>query len=207
MNKKQKRQLLQTMAHLLALLPLALLIWDNSQTQLGADPTNAIILRTGKTALILLMFTLACSPVNTLFRWGWAMALRKMLGLYVILYVILHLLTFAWLDYLFDWEFIWEAVLDQRFVLVGFTAFLLLIPLAVTSNRYSMRKLGKRWRQLHRLIYLIGILSVIHFMWLVKNVYTEPIIFAVILGILLLLRIPSVKRRIAKWRKGHRFSG
>ena len=201
MNKKQKRQLLQIITHILALIPLAIIIWYKYTDQLGVDPTNAIILRTGKAAIILLMLSLACTPVNILFGWRWAMSIRKILGLYAMLYVSLHLIGFTWLDYLFDWEFIWEAVLDQNFVLVGFAAFLLLIPLTITSNRYSIRKLGKKWKSLHTLVYLIGILAVVHFTWLVKNVYTEPIIFGVILGFLLLVRTPPVKNRVRQWRK------
>jgi len=207
MNKKQKRQLLQTVTHILALIPLAIIIWYNYTNQLGADPTNAIILRTGKAAIILLMLSLACTPVKILFGWNWTMSLRKMLGLYAMLYVSLHLLAFSWLDYLFDWEFIWEAVLDQRFVLIGFAAFLLLIPLTITSNKYSIRKLGKRWGKLHKLVYLIGVLAVIHFTWLVKNVYTEPIIFGLILGFLLLIRTSPVKSRVQQWRKKRRAAG
>ncbi len=200
MDKKQKRQLLQAITHILALVPLILAIWYNSTDQLGVDPTNAIILRTGKAAIILLMLSLACTPVNILFGWRWAMTIRKTLGLYTMLYVTLHLLAFLWLDYLFDWEFIWEAVLDQRFVLVGFTAFLLLIPLTITSNKTSIRKLGKKWRTLHRLVYLIGMLAVVHFTWLVKNVYTEPIIFGIILIFLLLVRTPTIKKYVRAWR-------
>ena len=204
MNKKQKRQLLQTVTHILALIPLAIVVWYNYTNQLGADPINAIILRTGKAAIILLMLSLACTPVKILFGWNWAISIRKMLGLYAMLYVTLHLLAFSWLDYLFDWEFIWEAVLDQRFVMVGFAAFLLLIPLTVTSNKYSIRKLGKKWGKLHKLVYLIGVLAVVHFTWLVKNVYTEPIIFGLILGFLLLVRTPPVKNRVQQWRKKRR---
>ncbi|MCP5098977.1 MAG: sulfoxide reductase heme-binding subunit YedZ, partial [Chloroflexi bacterium] len=139
-----------------------------------------------------------------IFSWKQLLPLRKPLGLYVVFYVSLHLLTFVWLDYGFVWEFIVDGILEQNYVLVGFAAFLLLLPLAATSNRWSQRKLGKNWKKLHKLVYVIIMLALIHFFWLVKNIYTEPTIYAVIVGALLLTRVKPVKQRIIRWRQHRR---
>ena len=183
-----------------ALVPLALLLWDYWLGQLGADPIREITSRTGKPALILLGFSLACTPLNIMFGWTQPTRLRKPLGLYSFLYASLHVLTFLWLDYGLDPGLIAEVVLQKRYALAGGAAFLLLVLLAATSNRWSKRKLGKRWKELHRLAYVIGVLAAVHFLWLVKNAYTEPLIFAAILGMLLLIRVKPIRQKIACWR-------
>ncbi|MFQ5399485.1 MAG: sulfite oxidase heme-binding subunit YedZ [Anaerolineae bacterium] len=195
------RRLLRSASHAGALAPLALLLWDYSQNQLGADPVREITLRTGFTSLVLLLLSLACTPINLLFGWKQVLPLRRRMGLYAFLYVNLHLLTFLWLDYGFDWEFVLTGIGDQRYVLVGFAAFLLLIPLAATSFRWTMRRLGKKWKRLHQLVYVVGILAIIHFFWLVKNVYTRPLLYGSILAFLLVLRIKPVRQRILRGRR------
>jgi sulfoxide reductase heme-binding subunit YedZ len=202
LSNKEQIRLLKIITHLGALIPLTLLLWDYRQGQLGVDPIREITLRTGKTTLVLLFLSLAVTPVNIVLGWKRLLPLRRLLGLYAFFYVCLHLLSFVWLDYLFDWLFIWEGIVEQRYVLVGFTAFLLMLPLALTSSKWSMRRLGKRWKSLHQLIYLIGALAIIHYLWLVKNYYTEPLIYAAILILLLLTRIKSIKQRILRWRRG-----
>lgn len=204
-NRKLDRRtvirLLKITTHVAALIPLALLLWDYRQGQLGVDPIREITLRTGKTTLILVVSTLAVTPVNLVFGWKQVIPLRRLLGLYAFLYVNLHFLSFLWLDYLFDWDLIVDAIVDQRYVLVGFSAYLLMAPLAATSNRWAMRLLGKRWKRLHRLVYAIGVLGIFHFLWLVKNVYTEPIIYGAILTLLLLTRVSKIKVRVLRWRR------
>ncbi|MEZ4517326.1 MAG: protein-methionine-sulfoxide reductase heme-binding subunit MsrQ [Chloroflexota bacterium] len=180
--------------HAAALFPLAWLIFDYWFGFLGVEPVRAIILRTGKAAIILLVASLACTPLNTVLGWKYALTMRKPLGLYAFMYVCLHLLTFVWLDYAFVFPLIVEEIVKRRYALVGFAAFLLLVPLALTSNRYSMKKLGKNWKKLHTLVYLIGILAVIHYVWLVKNAYTQPLIFATVLATLLIIRLPAIKQ-------------
>jgi sulfoxide reductase heme-binding subunit YedZ len=127
---------------------------------------------------------------------------RRSLGLYAFFYACLHLLTFVGLDYGFDARLIWDAVVEKRFVLVGFSAFLLLLPLAITSTRGWQRRLGRRWTRLHRLVYLAAPLAVVHFVWLVKSDIRRPLLFAAIVAALLALRLPPVRRAIARLRDG-----
>jgi sulfoxide reductase heme-binding subunit YedZ len=202
LNNRTMIRLLKIVTHLGALIPLVLLFWDYRQGQLGVDPIRAITLRTGKITLILLMLSLAVTPVNIILGWKQLLPLRRLMGLYAFLYVSLHLLSFVGLDYVFNWLFIVDGIVEQRYVLVGFAAFLLMLPLALTSNRWSMRRMGKRWKRMHQLVYIVGVLAVIHFLWLVKNVYTEPLIYAAILLVLLLTRIKTIKLRVLRWRRG-----
>ena len=119
-----------------------------------------------------------------------ALPLRRPLGLYAFFYVCLHLLIFVGVDYGLDWQLIKEAIVEKRYVLVGFTAFLLLLPLAITSTKGWQRRLGKRWKKLHRLVYLAAPLAVIHFVWLVKADIREPLLYGAAVAALLLLRLP-----------------
>jgi len=169
LDTKTTARLLSIATHVGALIPLALLLWDYWLYQFGADPIREITLRTGKPALILLGLSLACTPLNIIFGWKHLIPLRKWLGLYAFLYASLHALTFVWLDYGLDPGLIVEAVFQKPYALAGFSTFILLVSLAVTSNRWSMRKLGKRWKRVHKLAYLAGVLAGVHFLWLVKN--------------------------------------
>lgn len=187
---------LRIVVHIGSLLPLALLATD-FQT---VNPIQAITQHSGKTALILLILCLTCTPLNILFGWKWAVGLRKSLGLYSFLYVSLHLLTFVFLDYGLDGGLIWEAVLEKRYVLAGFSGFLLLLPLAITSTKGWQRRLGKRWRLLHYLIYPAAVLAIFHFIWLSK-VPREPLIFGAVVAALLVLRLPALRRWIVARRK------
>ncbi|MEJ2746368.1 MAG: sulfoxide reductase heme-binding subunit YedZ [Anaerolineae bacterium] len=199
-NQKQIGRLLRIITHVGAWLPLAWLAWQ-FQHGLLIDPVNDIILRTGKFTLIFLMLSLAVTPLNKLFGWKQLIPLRRPLGLYAFLYVSLHLLTFVWLDYGLNWGFIVNGIFEQPFVIVGFTAYLLLIPLAATSTKWAMRRLGKNWKRLHKLIYLIGALGILHFFWLVKA-YERPIIYGSVMALLLLTRVGPVSRQLVRWRKG-----
>jgi sulfoxide reductase heme-binding subunit YedZ len=200
-NRRVIGRSLRIATHVGAWLPLAWLLWQFQQNQLGADPVREIILRTGKITIIMLMLSLAVTPLNSLFGWKQLIPLRRPLGLYTFMYVSLHLLAFAWLDFGLNWAFILDGVLEQNYVLVGFAAYLLLIPLAATSTKWAMRRLGKNWKRLHKLVYLIGILGIIHFVWLVKNVYTRPILYGSVMVLLLLTRTGPVKRQLWRWRK------
>ncbi len=191
---------LRVAVHPLSLLPLALLIFDTAMGRLTVNPIQDLTLRTGKPALYLLMLCLACTPASLLFGWKWATALRKPLGLYSFLYICLHLLIFAAVDYGLNLELIVEAVAEKRYVLAGFSAFLLLLPLALTSTKESMRRLGRRWKRLHLLIYPAGLLAVLHYLWLSK-VPREPLIFAAVLLALLAVRLPAIRRRLAAGRQ------
>ncbi|MFQ5616801.1 MAG: sulfite oxidase heme-binding subunit YedZ [Anaerolineales bacterium] len=190
---KLKARWLQTVTHVAALLPLAWLLWDYGQGSFLVDTVKEITTRTGRTALILLMLSLACTPIHTVFGFKQVLPLRRPLGLYAFLYTGLHFLTFVDLDYGFDFDLIWLDILDQRYVLVGFAAGLLLLSLAITSTRGWQKRLGKSWKRLHWLVYLASVLTIVHFAWQVKDI-REPLRYAAVLTLLLILRIPSVTR-------------
>jgi sulfoxide reductase heme-binding subunit YedZ len=204
LDRKTSQQLLRVGAHVLALYPLALLLWDYYHFNLGADPVREILLRTGEPALVLLILSLAITPLNTIFGWKQLFPLRRTFGLYAFMYVSLHFLTFIWLDYGLNWQFIWEGVVEQNFVLVGFSAFLLLLPLAITSNKWSQKKLGKKWKTLHKSVYIIILLALIHFWWLVKNVYYMPFLYSAVVTILLLVRWQPVKQKALRFQRRYR---
>lgn len=200
-NKKNQQRILKLIAHVGALLPLALIIWDFNQGQLGADPIREITLRTGKAAITLLVLSLAVTPAKIWLGWQQFHPLRKILGLYAFLYVSIHLLIFVWLDYGLDLHLLYGALFEKQYALVGLAAFLILLPLAITSTRWSMRKMGKNWTRLHRWVYLAGILAVLHYILLVKNAYTSPLLYAAVLALLLLTRVKPVKQLILQLRR------
>ncbi len=194
--RQLKTNWLRILTHLGALLPLALLLWDYWQDQLTVNPIQEITLRTGKYGLVLLVLSLACTPANSVFGFRPALRLRRPLGLYAFMYICLHFLTFVGLDYGFDLGLIREAVLEKRFALVGFTAFLILLPLAVTSTRGWMRRLRKNWKRLHRGVYLAAPLAVLHFLWLVKSDIREPLLYGAIVALLLVVRLSRIRRLV-----------
>jgi sulfoxide reductase heme-binding subunit YedZ len=163
------------------------------------DPVKEITTRTGKTALILLILSLACTPLNTIFGFKHALRLRRPLGLYALLYAGLHFLTFLGLDYGFDLYLIRQDILDQRYVWVGLATGLLLLLLAITSTKGWQKRLGKNWKRLHRLVYLASILDIVHFVWLTKDL-REPLRYGGVVAFLLMVRIPAIKRAIGKAR-------
>ncbi|PDV98788.1 hypothetical protein A9Q02_02310 [Candidatus Chloroploca asiatica] len=193
-----KRQILDLIVTIAALLPLGLIFFDAITGRLSVNPIQELILRTGKPALVLLIASLACTPLNLLFGWKWIMAARKPLGLYSFGYIVLHLFLFVVVDYSLDLDLISQAIREKRYILAGMAAFLLLVPLALTSNGAAMRRLGRWWRRLHRLVYLAAILAVLHYLWLAK-VIREPVIFGIILLALLALRLPIIRRALL-WR-------
>ena len=200
MTKKNQTRLLRTIVHIGAWIPLALLIFDYFTNNLGTDPIREVTLRTGKASLVLLFLSLACTPIVVVTGWKQAVTVRRALGLYGFMYVCLHLLTFVGLDFLFDLDLILLGISEQQYVLIGMAAFLLLVPLALTSSKWSMRKLGKNWKRLHKLVYLVGILAVVHYTWLVK-VNTEPFIYGGILALFFLLRWTPIKQKVRSWRQ------
>lgn len=195
-----RKNWLRILTHVGAVTPLAWLLWDYWFDNLTVNPIQDITFRTGKPALILLVLSLACTPVNTLFGFKQALPLRKPLGLYAIMYVSLHFLIFIGLDYGFDWGLLYEAIFEKRYALVGFAAFLILLPLAVTSTQGWMRRLGKNWKRLHRWVYLAGILAVIHYVWLVKSDIREPLLYGAAVALLLILRLPAVRKAVTNFR-------
>jgi len=196
-----KRYWLRIITHIGALVPLLLLLWNYTQGQF-IDPLHEMTLLTGEAALVLLLLSLACTPVNIILGIKSVLALRRPLGLYAFFYALLHFLVFIGLDYGFNIGYILQDLADKRYILAGLVALLLLLPLAITSTKGWIRRLGKKWKQLHRLVYLAAIFAVLHFWWLVKADYTEPLIFSIILGGLLIVRVPAVKRQLLRLRQG-----
>lgn len=200
-DKKTTRQIIRVSGHVVSLAPLVLLIWDFYTGGLGFDPIREVTLRTGKAAITLLVASLAITPLKMLLKWNVLHSLRRIFGVYAFVYVALHLLTFVWLDYGLSLPLIYEAIFEKPYALVGFLAFLILLPLAITSTRGWMKRLGKTWTKLHKWVYLAGILAVAHYVLLVKNAYTQPLTYAVVLGVLLLLRLKPIRQAIVRWRR------
>lgn len=189
---------------LAALTPLGLLAWRTLTNDLGVDPVNTINNLSGRAAMIALFLSLACTPLNTIFGFRKALTVRQSLGLIAFAYASLHLFNFVGLDYGFDWNLIFQdAVLDKPYILAGSFALLILIPLAITSTRGWMKRLGKKWKRLHRLVYGAAVLVVLHFLWQAKaGEHWEPLIYAGVLTLLLTVRIPPVRRRLSFRRGG-----
>jgi len=176
---------------LLSLLPLARTVWLGIDGRLGANPIETITRASGDWTLYFLCFTLAVTPLRRLTGQTWLLKLRRMLGLFCFFYASLHFVCFLWFDHFFDLAEMWKDVKKRPFITVGFIAFVLLLPLAATSTHAMQRRLGRRWAQLHRLIYGIALLALVHFWWMRagKNNFGEPIVFAAIIAVLLGLRI------------------
>lgn len=192
MKNLQKTTLawIKTCVFLLALIPLLKLGWAAYEDNLGANPIEKITHTTGYWTLCFVLITLSVTPLRRLSDWQWLMRLRRMLGLFAFFYGCLHFLTYMVMDQYFDWPAILKDIVKRPYITVGFTALLLMIPLAITSNDRMIRMLGgKNWRKLHQLIYLTAIGGVVHFWWLVKKDLTNPIIFALLLVGLFSIRI------------------
>lgn len=174
-----------------ALIPLARLIHGGLTDGLGANPIEFVTRATGTWTFNFLLITLAVTPLRKLTGWHWLLRLRRMLGLFAFFYGCLHFTTFIWFDHFFDLHEIARDVVKRPFVTVGFAAFVLLVPLAATSNAWATRRLGgKRWQMLHRSIYAIGVLACVHYFWLVKPIALfYPISYALIFALLMALRI------------------
>jgi sulfoxide reductase heme-binding subunit YedZ len=175
-----------------ALLPFARLVLFAFIDRLGANPIEFITRNTGDWTLYFLCITLAVTPLRRLSNWNWLIKLRRMLGLFAFFYATLHFTTFLWFDHFFDLDEMLKDVVKRPFITVGFIAFLLLIPLAVTSTNGMVKRLGgKRWQWLHRVIYLIASLGILHFWWMKagKHDFAQPILFGTIVLVLLAMRI------------------
>ncbi|HWQ52369.1 MAG TPA: protein-methionine-sulfoxide reductase heme-binding subunit MsrQ [Bryobacteraceae bacterium] len=175
---------------LLALAPVAALVWRGLAGRLGANPIEAVTHATGDWTLRLLLVTLAVTPLREVLRLPELIRFRRMLGLFAFFYGCLHLLTYVWLDQFFDWGSIVKDVAKRPFITAGFAGFVLLVPLAVTSTAGWIRRLGgRRWRLLHRLIYGTAALGVVHYWWLVKSDIRMPALYGAILTLLLAYRV------------------
>lgn len=182
---------------LLCLVPAAQLAFDWQREALGANPIETITRASGEWTLRFLLITLCVTPLRRLTGLHWLLRLRRMLGLFAFAYGAAHFTTYIWLDQFFDWPAIAADIVKRPFITVGFSAFVLLVPLAATSSAFAIRRLGgRRWQALHRSVYAIAILGVVHFWWLVKADVLEPLVYALILSALLGAR--------AWWREAER---
>ncbi len=173
----------------LSLIPLIIILVKIFFNNLGAEPIKEITNHTGEWTLLFLIFTLSMSPLKKITNMNIWISFRRMLGLFAFFYASLHMLTYTGLDYRFDLSAISKDILTKKYIFAGFTAWLLLIPLALTSSKKMIILLKHNWKKIHRLIYLTSILGVIHYIWLVKKDLTKPLIYLTIILILLMLRI------------------
>jgi len=179
------------------LIPVLRLGWLALHHRLGANPIEYITRSTGWWILTFLLITLLVTPLRRLTGWNWLLRLRRMLGLYAFFYACLHFSIYIWLDQFFDWHGIVKDIGKRPFITVGFAAFVCLIPLAATSTNAMVRRLGsRRWQMLHRLVYAIAMLGVVHFWWLVKKDIREPLVFGALLAILLGARAVWSARKV-----------
>lgn len=179
---------IKPLVFILCLLPLSWLIFALLTDQLGANPIEELTRETGEWTLRLLLVTLCMTPLRLAFGWTLPVRVRRMLGLFAFFYVCVHLTTYIWLDQFFDWGEILRDIYKRRFITVGMLAFVLMVPLALTSTHKMMKRLGRNWKRLHQLVYVIPALGVLHFWWLVKADVRAPLVYAAILLVLLAMR-------------------
>lgn len=196
-TQNSKFKILQAGVFLACLIPLGLLGFGGYTDNLGANPIEVITRTTGSWTLVFLLITLSITPLRKISGWHWLIRLRRMFGLFAFFYVCLHFTTYIWLDQFFDVQSIFKDVSKRPFITVGFLSFTLFLPLAVTSTSGMIRRLGKRWQQLHRLVYVTAIGGVVHYIWLVKADIRQPVIYGAILTLLLVYRLVTI------WRPKH----
>ena len=180
----------------LSSIPFLLISYKIFFNKLGPEPVKEITHFTGEWTLIFICLTLSMSPLKRITNLSFWIKFRRMLGLFVFFYATIHLLTYVGLDYRFDWEPIINDVLKKKYIFIGFSAWLLLIPLAATSSQKMIRILRHNWKNLHRLIYAIAIFGSLHYIWLSKTIFFKPLIYTAIIVVLLALRIKIKKRDI-----------
>ena len=195
---QRRMGMIKVVLFVVCLLPLVRLIVLGFTDGLGANPIEFITRSTGTWTLTFLLVTLSITPLRKILNQPGLVRLRRMFGLFAFFYVSLHFITYIWLDQFFDLAEIAKDIVKRPFITVGFLAFVLLIPLAATSNDAVIKRMGaQRWQRLHRLVYVIGILGVVHYWWLVKKDLTQPIIYASVLAMLLAYRIVAARQRKA----------
>lgn len=195
-NRRQAAAVLHTISHIGSITPFLVMVWDFLRGTLAADPILDMTHRTGKTALILLMLSLAVSPIRSIFNWPQLGKLRRPLGLYSFAYAAVHFAIFIGLDYGFQFSLLPGAFLEKRFAIIGFFAGFILLILAITSLNALVKKLGKKWKILHRFVYAAGVLAAIHFIMAVKPGVLRPWFYGAGMLVLLAYRIPFVRSRI-----------
>jgi sulfoxide reductase heme-binding subunit YedZ len=200
-NKRASDLWMKVPVWLLGLGPLGWGVWAFFADRLGANPVETLLLVPGRWALVFLLLGLSVSPLRRFAGWSRLIRVRRLLGLFAFFYAGLHFLIYLGLDQGFAWSFIKEDITERPFITVGFTALVLLVPLAVTSTRGWIRRLGRRWQLLHRLVYPAAVLAALHFYWKVKADTFWPLVAAGILAVLLLARVPGWTRGTAGVRE------
>ena len=180
---------LKVVIFILSLVPIFYIIYQILTNQLGPEPIKDITHHTGKWTLYFMVITLAMTPLKKITKLNIWINYRRMFGLFIFFYASVHLMTYVGLDYRFDLESIGDDIIKKKYIFIGFAAWLLLIPLAITSNKRMIKILKDKWKKLHRLIYLISLFGVVHYLWLVKRDLTEPLIFLTIILFLLAFRL------------------
>ena len=198
LSNKQISYLVKPTCFLLCLIPFGLLFWQAFSDGLGTNPVETLTHETGQWALRFLLITLSVTPLRKLLKLNWLIKLRRMLGLFVFFYAVLHFITYIWLDQFFDIKEILIDISKRPFITIGFVSFLLLIPLAVTSTNAMQRRLKKKWLTLHKLVYVIPVLVIIHFIWSLKADYSEPFTYALIFSTLMFLRVYYYRKKASQ---------
>ena len=181
---------------ILSIIPFLIIFYKIFFNKLGPEPVKEITHFTGEWTLIFICLTLSMSPLKRFTNFIFWIKIRRMLGLFVFFYATLHLLTYVVIDYRFDWDQIIDDVVKKRYIFIGFAAWLLLIPLVITSSKKMIVILKKRWKKLHRLVYIIAVFGALHYIWLSKTIFFKPLIYSIIIIVLLALRIKIKNRDI-----------
>ena len=181
---------------ILSTVPFLFILYKIYFNKLGPEPVKEITHFTGEWTLIFICLTLSMSPLKRFTNLSIWISFRRTLGLFIFFYATLHLLTYIGLDYRFDWQPIFDDVIKKKYVFIGFTAWLLLVPLAITSSQKMMKLLKNNWKKIHRLIYAIAIFGSLHYIWLSKTIFFKPLIYFIIIVILLLLRIKINRKEV-----------
>ena len=183
---------------LLALLPFFSFIYGGFTDDLGVNPVETLTHESGQWALRFLLISLAMTPLRRITKINWLIKLRRMLGLFAFFYAVLHFITYIWLDQFFDWSEILIDIPKRPFITIGFLSFVLLLPLAFTSTNAMQRRLKRKWLTLHKLVYIIPMLVVVHFMWSLKADYSEPLMYTIVFLVLMVLRAAYDRKKAPK---------
>lgn len=209
-NNQIRQNWQRILVHIIGISFVCLLIWDGLTNNLTINPIQALTQRTGRYALYFLLVSLACTPINTLFGLRGFIKIRRTLGLYAFFFASIHFFLFVGVDYQLNFRLIWDELISKFYIQVGFVAFILITALALTSFRWWMKVLGKNWKRLHRLVYLIGLLVIIHYFWVAKGDLFQlsgdifrPLIFGGILIVLLMFRVPIIRKIVSNNRVIH----
>ncbi len=192
--KQHLPKIIKPSVFMISLLPVTLLAIAVISGNAGANPIETVERDTGEWTLRFICLSLFATPLSRLFKSAWPIRLRRMIGLFAFFYAALHLLSYLWLDHWFAWSDIVADVLERPYVTAGFLSFLILLPLAVTSNRWSVKKLSRRWTALHRWVYVAAVLGIIHYVWLTRGNQIEPVVYLLIIIGLLSYRMIAVLR-------------